>query len=194
MKPFAFIAAAVIASATSVMAEQAPDFSVKNTKGETVSLSQFKGKTIVLEWTNFDCPFVKKHYVSGNMPKLQADATGKGVVWLSVSSAGEGGKAYMQPADLAARAEKDGNKASDVLVDGDGKMGKAYGAKTTPHMFIIDKEGKLAYNGAIDSKNTTEADDVKTATPIFANALEAVLAGKEVPQAKNAPYGCGVKY
>ncbi|MES2920548.1 MAG: redoxin domain-containing protein [Verrucomicrobiota bacterium] len=172
----------------------APLFTAKDAKGATVSLAELRGKVVVLEWVNFDCPFVKKHYGSGNMQKLQADNSPKGVVWLTISSAGEANPAYVEPSKLGELANSKGNKASHLIADGDGKIGKAYDAKTTPHMFIIDKEGKLVYNGAIDSKATTDAADVATADKLFANALDAVLAGKEVVNAKNQPYGCGVKY
>jgi peroxiredoxin len=171
----------------------APLFTAKDSKGAAVSLAELRGKIVVLEWVNFDCPFVKKHY-SGNMQKLQADYTAKGVVWISVSSAGESNPAYVAPSKLAELASNKGNKASHLIADGDGKIGKAYDAKTTPHLFIVDKEGKLVYNGAIDSKATTDVADVATADKLFANALDAVLAGKEVVNAKNQPYGCGVKY
>ncbi len=185
---------ALFALAISAVGQTAPEFTVKNTKGETVSLADLKGKVVVLEWTNHDCPFVKKHYQSGNLPKLQETCTAKGVAWLTVSSAAEGKQGYMEPAKLAERAAKEGNKASHILVDTDGKLGKAYGAKVTPHLFIINKDGKIAYDGAIDSKATTKTEDIETADKLFANALDAVLAGKEVSSPKNQPYGCGVKY
>ena len=172
----------------------APQFSAKDAKGATVSLAEQRGKVVVLEWANFDCPFVKKHYSSGNLQKLQANYTAKEVVWLTINSAGEANAAYVAPSKLGELANSQGSKASHVIADGDGKIGKAYDAKTTPHMFIIDKEGKLVYNGAIDSKATTDNADVATADKLFANALDAVLAGKEVVNAKNQPYGCGVKY
>lgn len=187
-------ACAFVSAHAAEVGKAAPAFSVKDTKGATVSLEDQKGKVVVLEWVNFDCPFVKKHYESKNMQKLQADYTAKGVVWLTISSAAEGKDAYVEPSKLGELASSKGSKASHVLVDGDGKVGKAYDAKVTPHMFIIDKEGKLAYNGAIDSKATTETVDVETADKLFANAADAVLAGKTVENAKNQPYGCGVKY
>jgi len=175
--------------------QAAPDFTVKNVKGESVSLSDFKDKVVVLEWVNYDCPFVKKHYEkSGNMPALQEKYTAKDVVWLTVNSGAVGKQGYHEPSKMAEIAAKQGNKATHFLMDTDGKMGKAYDAKVTPHMYIIHKDGKLVYNGAIDSKSTTKAEDVETADKLFVNALEAVLAGKEVTNAKNRPYGCGVKY
>jgi hypothetical protein len=149
---------------------------------------------VVLEWINYECPFVKKHYGSGNIPKLQTTYTGKDVVWISVNSAAEDQQGYLAGADLAARSEKEGNKASQVVLDTDGKVGKAYGAKTTPQLVVIDKEGKVAYNGAIDSKDTTDVADIETADSYISDALDAVLAGKTVEKAKTKPYGCGVKY
>lgn len=172
----------------------APAFEGTNLKSETVSLSSLKGKVVVLEWANFDCPFVKKHYSSGNMPKLQEEYTGKGVVWITVNSSAEGKQGYLPAAEMAARAEKEGNKASHFLIDSSGTIGKAYSAAVTPHMIIINAEGKVAYNGAMDSKATPKAEDIAEADPLFKNALDAVLSGKEVTNAKNKPYGCGVKY
>jgi peroxiredoxin len=187
MKPL--IAAVLVA-----IGQPAPDFTAKNVNGESVSLSDFKGRTVVLEWVNFGCPFVKKHYASGNMPELQKTYTAKDVVWLTINSAAEGKQGYMEPAKMAEEAAKQGNNATHFIMDTDGKVGKTYGAKVTPHMFIIGPDGKLAYDGAIDSKPSTDAADVSTAEKLFVNALDAVLAGKEVSNAKNKPYGCGVKY
>jgi protein-disulfide isomerase len=172
----------------------APQFAAKDLKGESVSLADLRGKTVVLEWVNFSCPFVKKHYSSGNMPKLQADYGAKGVVWITVNSSAKGKQGHAEPAEMVSLAAKEGNKAAHFIMDTDGTIGKAYDAKVTPHMYVIDKEGMLVYNGAIDSKASTDAADVATADKLFANALDAVLAGKEVPEAKNKPYGCGVKY
>ncbi|RYD21360.1 MAG: redoxin domain-containing protein [Verrucomicrobiaceae bacterium] len=185
---------ALVSAHAQEVGKAAPQFSAKNVKGDTVSLAEQRGKIVVLEWVNFECPFVKKHYSSGNFGKLQEKYTGEGVVWISVNSAAKGKQGYLEPSELSQRATKEGNKASQFLVDTDGAVGKAYDAKVTPHMFIIDKEGKLVYNGAIDSKKTTENADVETADKYFAKALDAVIAGKEVENAKNEPYGCGVKY
>lgn len=199
MKLFAFASLAGAIALASVTAKEvgqaAPAFSVQDTAGKTVSLADYKGKTVVLEWVNFGCPFVKKHYGSGNMQKLQETYTGKEVIWLTVSSANKDkADVYVEPSKLSELAKDNGNKATAVLVDGDGKVGKAYDAKVTPHMYIIDKEGKLVYNGAIDSISSTEKGDVEKADKLFANALDNVLAGKPVENAKNQPYGCGVKY
>ena len=185
---------ALVTATAAEVGQSAPAFQAKDLSGNAVSLSELKGKVVVLEWVNFGCPFVKKHYGSGNMQKLQADATAKGVVWITVNSAAKGKEGFLETPEMTALAKEKGNKATHFVMDTDGIIGKAYGAKTTPHMFIINKEGTLVYNGAIDSKPTTEAADVKTADPLFANALDAVLAGKEVENSKNAPYGCGVKY
>ena len=178
---------AAVAMAMAVIGKPAPDFTASNVKGESVSLADFKGKVVVLEWVNYECPFVKKHYQSGNLPKLQETYTAKGVVWLSVSSAAAGKQGYLEPAKMAERATKEGNKASHFLMDTDGKIGKAYGAKVTPHMFIINKDGVLAYDGAMDSKATPDIKDIETADKLFVNALDAVLEGKEVANAKNQP-------
>lgn len=198
MKLFAYATLAGALALATVTAKEvgkaAPEFSVQDTSGKAVTLADQKGKVVVLEWVNFGCPYVKKHYGSGNMQKLQEGYTGKGVVWLTVHSAAKDGSAYLEPSKLAEAAKDNGNKATAILVDGDGKLGKAYDAKVTPHMFIINKEGQLVYSGAIDSLPTTEQSDVAKADKLFATALDNVLAGKAVENAKNQPYGCGVKY
>ncbi len=174
--------------------DKAPEFTAMNVKGENVSLSDYKDKIVVLEWTNFDCPFVKKHYSSKNMQKLQADYTGKDVVWLTVNSSAEGKQGYLEGSKLGEKTMAEGSKATQVLVDSDGTVGKAFDAKVTPHMIIVAKDGTVAYTGAIDSKASTDAADIDSADKLFANALDAVISGKEVMNAKNEPYGCGVKY
>jgi alkyl hydroperoxide reductase subunit AhpC len=185
---------ALVTSHAAEVGKAAPQFSAKDAKGATVSLAEQRGKVVVLEWVNFECPFVKKHYSSGNMQKLQADYAAKGVVWLTVNSSATGKQGYLEPSKMAETASAKDSKSSHLIMDTDGAVGRAYDAKTTPHMFIIDKEGVLKYNGAIDSKESTDTADVATANKLFANALDAVLAGKEVVDAKNKPYGCGVKY
>ena len=149
-------------------------------------MSDFAGKTVVLEWVNFDCPYVKKHYSSMNMQTLQETYTGKDVVWLSVASGKTAGKTTKEVA-------KD-SKATAVLLDPTGATGKAYDAKTTPHLIVIDKDGSIAYDGAIDSKNSTDAADISSSENYLKPALDAVLAGKQVEMAKSKPYGCSVKY
>lgn len=172
----------------------APAFTAKDTKGQEHSLADFKDKVVVLEWVNHDCPFVKKHYSSKNMQKLQSDYTAKGVVWLTVNSSAEGKQGYLEPSKFGEKVEAAGSKATATIMDTDGAVGKAYDAKVTPHMMIITKDGTLAYSGAIDSKRSTDTADIESSDPLFANALDAVLSGKEVTNAKNEPYGCGVKY
>ena len=172
----------------------APEFAAKTVKAENVSLADLKGRTVVLEWVNFDCPFVKKHYGSGNLPKMQESYTSKGVVWITINSSAPGKQGHLEPAKFAERATKEGNKATHLIADPEGLIGKAYGAKVTPHLFVIKPDGTLAYNGAIDSKASTQPSDITEAVPLLANALDAVLAGKEVTNANNQPYGCGVKY
>jgi peroxiredoxin len=189
--------AGAFALATSFAAEigkDLPEITAKNTKGEEINLADHKGKVIVLEWLNFDCPFVKKHYETQNMQKLQEKATGQDVVWLTVNSSAEGKQGHMEASKLGEKTQEKGLKATHVIVDADGKVGKAFDAKVTPHMIIVNKEGKIAYSGAIDSKATTNQADVESADPLFANALEAVINGNEVVNAKNEPYGCGIKY
>jgi peroxiredoxin len=183
-----------VSSHAQEIGKPAPAFTAKNIKGKTVSLAEYIGKPVVLEWINFDCPFVKKHYSSGNMQKLQAEAAAKGVIWISINSSAEGKQGYCSPEKLTECIAREKSKATQVIIDSSGVVGKSYNAKVTPHLFIINKDGMLVYDGAIDSKSSTDAADIGTADKLFANALEAVIAGKEVVNAKNKPYGCGVKY
>jgi len=171
----------------------APDFKAKNVKGETVSLSDYKGKIVVLEWNNFECPFVRKHYGSGNMQKLQETYTGKGVIWLTVNSSAAGKQGNLGDA-AADKVSKEGSKATAYLLDSDGAVGKAYGAKVTPHMFVINKDGNLIYDGAIDSMNTPKPEDIAKSENYVVKAVDAALEGKPVANGKTQPYGCGVKY
>lgn len=172
----------------------APDFSLPDAKGKQVKLSDYKGKLVVLEWFNMGCPFVQKHYDSGNMQGLQKTYTEKGVVWLSICSSAKGKQGYGEGAEhLKAMADK-GGKPSDILIDADGKVGRMFGAKTTPHMFIVDKAGKLAYAGAIDDKRSTDAEDVKTSKNYVKAALDDLLKGKTPEVASTQAYGCSVKY
>ncbi|MGJ8634633.1 MAG: redoxin domain-containing protein [Luteolibacter sp.] len=198
MKSFlsaALISAFALTTAFSAeIGKEAPAFTAKNAKGEEVSLSDYKDKVVVLEWVNFDCPFVKKHYSAKNMQQLQADYAAKDVVWISVNSSAEGKQGYLEASKLGERAAEEGSKAGQIILDTDGTIGKAYDAKTTPHMMIIAKDGTVAYNGAIDSVKSTDSADIAGADKLFANALDAVLSGTEVVNAKNKPYGCGVKY
>ncbi len=180
-------------AATATVGQTAPDFTATDALGKSHKLSAFKGKHVVLEWTNPGCPFVVKHY-GGNMQALQAEFTGKGVVWLSVNSTSKDAADYLEPARLMAwKLEKKGN-ASAVLMDESGKIGQLYSAKTTPHMYIINPQGVLVYAGAIDSVPSARADDIKTATNYIRQGLNEALSGKAISMASTRPYGCSVKY
>jgi peroxiredoxin len=184
----------LFAADTPSIGNAAPDFSATDSKGKTQSISQYKGKYVVLEWFNPECPFVKKHYGSGNMQKLQQEFTGKGVVWLSIDSSAPGKEGNLS-ADQANAKMADWKMHSTAFVlDPDGKAGRTYGAKNTPHMFIINPEGKLIYAGAIDSKDTANPADIATATNYVKSALDESLAGKTVTTSSSRPYGCSVKY
>lgn len=184
--------ASVLANA--VVSQPAPQFSAQDASGKTVNLADYKGKYVVLEWVNPGCPFVKKHYDSANMPTLQKDATGKGVVWLAVSSTAKTATDYKEPAALSAWMKEKSGQPSAIVQDDEGKIGRAYGARTTPHMYLIDPQGKLIYAGAIDSKPSANPEDIKTSTNYVNQALTEVLAGKPVSQPTTKAYGCAVKY
>jgi peroxiredoxin len=172
----------------------APEFSLPDKENETHSLSEYKGKIVVLEWTNLDCPFVKKHYDSGNMQKLQEKYTEKGVVWLSICSSGKGKQGDLGEKELEKRLNKHEPHHDAYLIDSQGKVGKLYGAKTTPHMFIVDSKGNLAYAGAIDDKPSTKKKDIKGANNYVVSALDELLTQKEVSVKATKSYGCSVKY
>jgi peroxiredoxin len=179
---------AVLAQASVSVGQPAPDFKVKDTNGKEQSLSAYKGKFVVLEWVNPDCPFVKKHYDSANMQATQKAAEAKGAVWLSVSTGDRAG------ADLATWVKEKKASPTATLLDDSGTVAKAYGARTTPHMYVINPEGRLVYAGAIDSKATANPADVKGATNYVKVALDEAMAGKAVTKATSEPYGCSVKY
>ena len=185
-------AAGVLADAT--VSQPAPQFSAQDASGKTVNLADYKGKYVVLEWLNPGCPFVQKHYNSGNMPTLQKDASGKGVVWLSVSSTAKTAADYKEPAALKAWMKEKSGQPSAIVQDPEGKIGHAYGARTTPHMYLIDPQGKLIYAGAIDSKASANPEDIKTSTNYVNQAITEALAGKPVSQPTTKAYGCGIKY
>jgi peroxiredoxin len=172
----------------------APDFSLTDSKGKTQTVSQYKGKYVVLEWFNPECPFVKKHYGSGNMQKLQEEFTGKGVVWLSIDSSAPGLEGHLSAEQANAKITEWKTKQTALVLDPDGKAGRSYGAKNTPHMFVINPEGKIVYEGAIDSKATPNPSDIASSTNYVKVALEESLAGKTVSNANTKPYGCSVKY
>lgn len=172
----------------------APDFSLTDAKGKTHSVSEAKGKYVVLEWFNPQCPFVQKHYGSGNMQKLQQEYSGKGVVWMSIDSSAVGKEGNLT-SDAAAKKMADWKMNSTMLLlDADGKAGQAYGAKNTPHMFVINPEGKVVYEGAIDSKATANPADIPNATNYVKAALDESMSGKPVSNPNTKPYGCSVKY
>ena len=177
-----------------VVGESAPDFTLPASSEKNVSLSSYTGKIVVLEWFNEGCPFVKKHYNSGNMQALQAKYTKEGVVWLSVVSSARGNQGYMKVKDAKKYIKKNKTEQNAILFDESGDVGKLYGARTTPHMFIIDKDGTVAYAGAIDDKASFKEEDVKNAKNYVADALDELLAGKKVTNSQTEPYGCSVKY
>lgn len=173
---------------------EAPAFSLPDAQGQVRSLADYRGKWVVLEWVNYDCPFVKKHYGSGNMQKLQAEARAKGVTWLSINSSAPGKQGHFEGAELARRMSEAKAAPDAYLLDPDGKVGKAYQAKTTPTLFVIDPEGKVVYAGAIDDKPSTDREDIPVAKNFVRAALDAAMAGKPVETASAPSYGCGVKY
>ncbi len=179
---------------TARLNEQAPDFNLKDSNGKEHSLSDFNGKVVVLEWINFDCPFVQKHYNSKNMQSLQLKYSKNDVVWLSVCSSTEGKQGNFSNDEINKRIKNHNAKMSAYLIDSDGKVGKMYGAKATPHMYIIDKDGKLVYAGGIDDKASTDTDDIEDAKNYVSTALDELLAGKNVIIQSSKPYGCSVKY
>ena len=174
--------------------QSAPDFTARDAGGREVVLSSFRGKIVVLEWTNHDCPYVKKHYGTGNMQALQREAVGQGVVWLTISSSASGVQGHVN--GLEAEKLTADRKAAPTafLLDHEGRIGRAYNATATPHMYVIDKAGVLAYMGAIDDKPTTNRDDVPTARNYVREALTAVASGQPVKTASTRVYGCGIKY
>ncbi len=172
----------------------AQDFKLTDIDGKTVQLSQFRGKNVVLEWHNPGCPFVKKHYDSGNMQTTQSAARKQGAVWLTINSGAKGKQGHMTGPEAKALLAKQKSKPSYYLLDMKGVVGKAYAAKTTPHMYIINKSGKLVYQGGIDDKPTANPADIKGARNHVTAALNELDSGKEVSTASSRPYGCSVKY
>ena len=192
-----FTAIAVVAapaSAAPVVGQPAPNFKAADVNGKPVTLSDFRGKTVVIEWNNPGCPFVQKHYDSGNMQKAQAAAAKDGVVWLTINSGAPGKQGHMNGAEAKAFLAKAGSKPASYLLDPRGVVGKAYEAKTTPHMYIVNKAGTLVYAGAIDDKPTKNAADIKSARNHVLAALSEIKAGKAVSVSTSRPYGCAVKY
>ena len=172
----------------------APAIEATDINGNAFKLEDHKGEIVVLEWTNDQCPFVIKHYDSGNMQKLQKDATAKGVKWITINSSAEGKQGNVSDEDAKSMMEEAGAAQSAYIQDPSGAIGQAYGAKTTPHMFVIDKEGNVAYAGAIDSNSSPRASTIEGAENYVVAAVDALMAGEPVKTTESAPYGCAVKY
>jgi hypothetical protein len=185
---------AMAQAATATVGQKAPEFTLTDTTGKPVKLSDYAGKLVVLEWTNPGCPFVRKHYGASNMQGLQKEAAGKGVVWLTINSTETGSGDYLAPAALSQWMA--GQKASPAatLMDPEGSVGHAYGARTTPHMYIISPQGMLLYAGGIDSIPSAKVDDIQQATNYVRVGLNEALAGKALTTSSSRPYGCSIKY
>ncbi|HXY60331.1 MAG TPA: thioredoxin family protein [Chthoniobacterales bacterium] len=187
-------AGALYASDVPPVGSAAPDFSAPDANGKTETLAQYKGKYVVLEWFNPECPFVKKHYGSDNMQKLQAEYTGKGVVWLTIDSNAPGTEGNLNADQAKKVMDSWKTKQTALLLDPESAIAKAYGAKNTPNMVVISPEGKIVYEGAIDSKATPNPADIPSSTNYVKAALDEALAGKAISNAQTKPYGCSVKY
>ncbi len=190
-----FASTLLIGSAQDVkVGSAAPAFTATDSRGQIESLSQFRGKYVVLEWHNKGCPYTKKHYVSGNMQALQKEWTAKGVAWFTVISSAKGEQGYVTPSEENSYLAQMHADPTAVLMDTDGKIGRMYSAKTTPQMIVIDPTGKVIYDGAIDNRATPDPEDIKGADNYVSDALTASMAGKSVNPAYTRPYGCSVKY
>ncbi|MEM9387020.1 MAG: redoxin domain-containing protein [Pseudomonadota bacterium] len=172
----------------------APDFTLESSDAATVSLADYRGQYVVLEWTNHDCPYVRKHYESGNMQALQREATEQGITWLTIISSAPGKQGHVDAAQANSLTASRDAAPDAVLFDSNGDVGNAYAAKTTPHMYIVDPQGRLIYQGGIDDKPTSRKADIETATNYVRKALGEALAGEQVVNAVTRPYGCSVKY
>jgi len=182
------------ASASPAVDQPAPQFTGKTADGGAVDLSAYKGKTVILEWTNHECPYVIKHYDSGNIPRLQKEATGKGIVWLQVISSAPGKQGFVDGATAIKLNQNRGAAPSKVVLDPDGKIGTLYGAQTSPHLYIINPSGVLVYKGGIDSIPSNKKEDIAKAENYVTSALTELAAGKKVSKSSTQPYGCSVKY
>lgn len=189
-----FATATLLSGENAKVGEKAPDFSLKDHNGKVHNLSDYAGKYVVLEWINYDCPFVKKHYESGNMQSLQREFTKKGVVWLSVCSSAEGKYGYFPSSEIEKRGNEWNSAETAYLVDASGKVGKAYNAKTTPDMVVISPQGEVLYMGAIDNIPSADQSDIAKADNYVKQALEAAMSGKAVTVKTSKPYGCSIKY
>ncbi len=173
---------------------EAPDFTLFDTKGVERSLSDFKGKYIILEWTNHQCPFVRKHYGSGNMQNLQKYSLQKGAAWLTILSSAPGLQGHVSPEKADSLMKESGSQPTTYLFDTDGRVGRLYGAKATPHMFVINPAGKVVYQGAIDSIRSSDPDDIAIAKNYVRIAFADALAGNPIEVTDTQPYGCSIKY
>ena len=180
--------------AVRAVGQPAPGFTLPDANGRQVSLADFRGRTVVLEWNNPECPFTQKHYDSGNMQRSQAAATGDGVVWLSMNSSAPGNQGHMDAAEAREVAAETGARATHYLLDPRGEVGRAYGARTTPHMYVVNESGTLVYAGAIDDRPTADPADVEGARNHVLAALADLEAGRAVSVPTTRPYGCNVKY
>lgn len=185
---------AATAGAALQVGEPAPGFTGIDTRGNSHTLSDYRGKRVILEWTNHDCPYVRKHYSSGNMQKQQQAATGQGAVWLSIISSAPGKQGHVTPARADALTVQRNAAPSAVILDENGNIGRLYGAKTTPHMYIIDADGKLAYMGGIDSIASSNPADIEKAVQYVPAALAEMMNGEPIASSVTRPYGCSVKY
>lgn len=190
----ATLIATTLAAAAPVIGKPAPQFTVIDSNGKSHSLSDYKGKTVVLEWTNDGCPYVKKHYGAGNMQKLQGEVAAAGGVWLSIISSAPGKQGYVKGAEANQLTTSRNAKPTAVLLDPVGAVGRAYEAQTTPHMFVIDQKGMLRYMGAIDDQPSTDASTIATARNYVREAFNAVVSDGKVAETATDPYGCSVKY
>ncbi|WP_419900544.1 redoxin domain-containing protein [Roseomonas sp. USHLN139] len=183
-----------LALAAPAIGAAAPDFSAPDQDGQTRSLADYRGKVVVLEWTNHDCPFVRKHYGSSNMQALQREAAAKGIVWLSIVSSPPGEQGHVTPDQAKALTSERGAAPAAVLLDPQSRIARAYAATTTPHMYVIDGQGMLCYMGGIDSIASNRQEDVAKAEPLAKNAMLAVAEGRPVAQPVTRNYGCAIKY
>jgi len=198
LRSIARIACVALFAATPVLAAApgaaAPEFTIADTAGNPVRLADYRGRYVVLEWTNPECPFVQKHYVSRNMQDLQKEWGAKDVVWLSINSTSAGHAEFKTGDQMAAWMRAQGGAQKATLIDGTSAAGRAYGAKTTPHMFVVDPSGKLIYNGAIDDRRSANPADARSANNYVRAVLAEATAGRPVTVATTTPYGCSVKY
>jgi peroxiredoxin len=192
--PFLFSALMLGGAHAATVGQPAPEFTLQAVDGKTVRLADFRGRYVVLEWNNPACPFVQKHYSSGNMQALQKEAAGKNVAWLAINSTETAHGDYLSPAQLGRWMGEQQAAPTATLMDESGQVGKAYAARVTPHMYIVDPQGKLIYAGGIDSIRSARVEDIKTATNYVRTSLAEALAGKAVSRPTTQAYGCTIKY